>query len=106
MMLTDLPLFAEPVVPPMVRRRDPGTSREAAVKVARNLSALHEQVLAALAVAGDRGLNGRELETLPCFAQCAPSTIRKRASELLHMGRVADAGKRDGLTVYVYRGSR
>lgn len=105
MTLTDLPLFAAPPAPPMHRRRDPATSREAAAKVARKLSALHEQVLEALASAGACGLNGRELETLPQFLGCAPSTIRKRASELHQMGRVRDAGRRDGLTVYTIPGA-
>jgi hypothetical protein len=105
MMLTDLPLFAQPVVPPLHRRRDPSTSRDAAAKVARKLSPLHAQVLEALARAGDRGMTGRELEQLPQFVSCAPSTIRKRASELHHLGRLRDIGRRDGMTIYVLDGA-
>lgn len=101
MILSDLPLFAAPPVPPMHRRRDPATSREAAAKIGRKLSALHEQVLDALASAGARGLTGRELETLPQFVALAPSSARKRLSELHHMGRITDAGRRDGMTVYI-----
>ena len=100
MTVADLPLFAQPAVPPLHRRRDPGTSRAAADRVQRRLSPLHQQVLTAVAAAGDRGATGRELEQLPCFAACAPSTIRKRASECLHMGRLVDGGRRDGMTVY------
>lgn len=105
MILSDLPLFAQPVVPPMVRRRDPETSRVAAAKVARKLSPLHAEVLDQVKRAGVRGLTGRELEQLPMFASCAPSTIRKRASELHHLGELRDSGRRDGMTVYVLRGA-
>lgn len=102
MITADLPLFA---VPPMHRRTDPETSRDAAARIARRLSPLHQQVLTAVAAAGGQGATGRELEQLPCFADCAPSTIRKRASELHHAGRLQDAGRRDGLTVYVLGGA-
>lgn len=100
MMVADLPLFAQPAVPPLHRRRDPETSRRAAARVMHRLSPLHQLVLTAVAAAGGRGATGRELEQLPCFAQCAPSTVRKRASECLHMGRLVDAGRRDGMTIY------
>jgi hypothetical protein len=105
MMLTDLPLFAQPVVPPLHRRRDPSTSRDAAAKVARKLSPLHAQVIDAVAAAGARGLTGGELEQLPQFADLKPSTARKRASELHHLGRLRHAGRRDGMTVYVLDGA-
>ena len=98
MKLADLPLFA---VPPMVRAADPLTSREAAAKVARQLTPMHQRVLEAIAGASARGLTGGELEQLPCFADCKPSTARKRASELHHAGKLATAGRRDGMTVYV-----
>lgn len=98
MRVADLPLFA---VPPMVRAADPATSRDAAAKVARTLTPLHLRVLEAVGTAGPRGLTGGELEQLPCFADCKPSTARKRASELHHAGKLEAAGRRDGMTVYV-----
>lgn len=100
----DLPLFGAPAgQPPLHRAGDPLTSREAAARIAPKLSTLQQLVLTAVAGAGKRGATGRELEQLPAFAACAPSTVRKRLSELAHQGRLTDAGRRDGLTVYVYR---
>jgi uncharacterized protein YcaQ len=96
--MTDLPLFA---VPPMHRTTDPETSRAAAAAVTRRLSDLHGRVLAAVAAVGAVGVTGAELERQPGFADCAPSTVRKRLSELNKMGRLAAAGRRDGMTVYM-----
>jgi hypothetical protein len=104
MILADLPLFASPAVPPLHRRRDPETSRRAGEQVVRRLGELHRDVLAVVSAAGARGMTGRELEELTRFEDCAPSTIRKRASELHRMGYLADGGRRDGMTVYVIGG--
>lgn len=94
----DLPLFA---AGPMVRTGDHDTSRTAAASVAPKVSALHFQVLQALAAAGPEGLNDRQLEQLPQFAHYGPSTIRKRRSELYQLGYVTHRGTRDGLMVWV-----
>lgn len=93
---SDLPLFTN------ARASDPETSHEAAVRISEKLSTLQQQVLTALALAGDRGATGRELEQLPAFANRGPSTVRKRLTEVSRMGRAEEIGKRDGLTVYRY----
>lgn len=95
MIIGDLPLFAS------VRASDRATCRTAARRAARNLGTLHQNVLAAFTRAGDAGLTDRELEQLPEFRDLAPSTARKRRSELFQMGRLVDFGKRNGLTVWV-----
>lgn len=92
----ELPLFAG------ARASDPQTSHLAADRVTEKLSSLQQQVLTAFALIGERGGTGREVEGLPCFAECAPSTVRKRITELHRLGRLAEAGERDGLTVYRY----
>lgn len=92
----ELPLFAG------VRTSDPQTAHDAADAIAHKLSSLQQQVLTAFATFGDRGATGREAEGLPCFSACAPSTIRKRITELHRLGRLTEAGERDGLTVYRY----
>lgn len=88
-----------PEVPRGMTHRDaPPTEREAAAKVARKLGELHEAVLDALRSHGP--MNDRELERFPRFANLAPSTARKRRSELFQVGRLEAFGKRDGLTVW------
>lgn len=79
----------------MVRGDSPVTSQAAAVRVLEKLSALQHQVLMAV-----DGLTDRELERLPQFSEYAPSTIRKRRSELWQLGRLREDGTRDGLTVW------
>lgn len=98
MNLADLPLFSRP---PMTRENDGKTSTDAAARILPKVNALHEQVLSALAAAGAEGLNDRQLEQLPQFAQYGPSTIRKRRSELYQLGYVTHCGTRDGLMVWV-----
>lgn len=93
----ELPLFL------MHRASDPETSRQAAARVRDKLTPLQQRVLVAVAGCGRRGANGRELETLPAFADCGPSTVRKRLSELAKAGEVVEHGRRDGMTVYVHR---
>ena len=98
------------------RATDPQTSRDAAARIEPKLSDLQADVLAALKSAGDRGMTDRELERLPWFADRAPSTIRKRRSDLYHWknadgesapkvnAKTDAAGNvvtRDGLTVWV-----
>jgi hypothetical protein len=82
----------------MVHAGGLATEREAAAKVLRHCSRLHELVLQAFR---DRGsMNDRELERLPQFVDLAPSTARKRRSELFQAGRLIADGKRDGLTLW------
>ena len=64
----------------MVHHAGPSTEIAAAQSVCKRRSALHAQVLQALRELGD--LTDEQLERLPQFEHCAPSTIRKRRSEL------------------------
>lgn len=79
----------------MVRGNDPETSQAAAVGLLPKLSTLQAAVLAVA-----DGRTDREIEAMPHFAQYAPSTVRKRRSELLQQGRLMADGDRDGLTVW------
>lgn len=85
----------------MTRARDRQTSKDAAERVRPHLSQLQTAVLNALMAHGAAGLTDKELERLPLFQDLAPSTVRKRRSELLQLGRVREAGVRDRLTVWV-----
>lgn len=98
---SDLPLWATAKAGPMVRRRDRGTSRDAAARVRPVLSPLRLAVLDAIRAAGTAGLTDRELELLAQFQDRGPSTVRKRRSELYQLGYVREAGVRDRLTVWV-----
>lgn len=81
-------------LPPAVRRRDPSTSHDAADRHPRSLGALHQEVMDAFRTAERerRTLTDEELERLPQFAHLAPSTVRKRRSELYQAGWVREAG--------------
>jgi hypothetical protein len=101
MITNDLPLFATHAgTAPLHRRSDAPTAIAAAEAVADKLSGRQAMVLAAFTAAGAHGLTDRELEQRREFAQWAPSTARKRRSELFHLGRLVDGGRRDGLTVW------
>lgn len=75
--------------PGMVRRDDPSTSIEAAEAVAPGLTKLQARVLAAFK---DCPMTDEQLERLPEFSGFAPSTIRKRRSELYQDGYLVNAG--------------
>jgi hypothetical protein len=83
------------------RATDPETSHEAAARITTKLSRLQARVLVAVAAFGEHGATAREVETLDAFADCGPSTVRKRLSELATAEQLQTAGKRDGMTVYV-----
>jgi len=70
----------------MVRRNDGATSRAAALAVEPRLSELQADIMAALRHHGP--LTDEELERLPEFRMYAPSTVRKRRTDLFKMGRV------------------
>lgn len=70
----------------MVRRGDHATSRAAALAVEPRLSELQADIMRALEHHG--ALTDEELERLPEFSRLAPSTVRKRRTDLLKMGRV------------------
>jgi len=92
----DLPLFAA------ARSSDPKTSHDAAGRISATLSDLQQRVLAAVTAFGPDGATARDVETLPAFAACGPSTCRKRLSELHTAGRLVAVGRRDGMTVYAF----
>lgn len=77
---------------PAARRTDPPSSHEAADALLGSgvtaLAALQRAVLDAIAERGP--ITARDLELLPRFRHYAPSTVRKRASEL-HRAKLVDA---------------
>lgn len=90
------------------RRSDLETSVAAAEVIRGKLSDIQRRVLTAFAAAGPLGLTDRELEQLEPFRMLAPSTARKRRSELYQGGYIRlrmDANghpeKRNGLAVWV-----
>ena len=93
-----LDVFAVPtrVIRPMLHTDPSEEEQEAAVRVLPKVSALQQQVLWLLATAGP--LNDRELETR--IAGHAPSTVRKRRSELFQNGAVQKVGTKDGLALW------
>ena len=100
----DLPLFVTPVRE-MARRGDPDTSKTAAVAISDRLSRLQREVLAAYRQHG--AMSARQVENLPEFEFFAPSTIRKRVSELHGRDQLRDTGKVDrGCAIYELRPSR
>lgn len=96
---TEGTMFDRPVERPMVRSTDPETSEQAADRIRACLSQLQMQVFTALLVRGP--LTGKQLEQLPQFKDCAPSTIRKRLTELHAGGYAVATGKVvDGCSEY------
>jgi hypothetical protein len=88
--------------PGMVRANGHATSEAAASKVAKVRSGLQEQVLAAFRELGP--MTDGEVEKLERFAHCAPSTIRKRRSELYQAGVLVKTNeKRGGMIVWEVR---
>ena len=89
---TDFGLFA-PVAPlafaqdgplkSMVRHDDCGTSRSAALAIEPRLSELQAEIMAAFRHNG--AMTDESLEQLPEFRAYAPSTVRKRRTELVRM---------------------
>lgn len=103
--MSELPLFA-PVGPPDPpspdhRANDLETAVDAAMRVRWVSGTLRARVYAVIESAGDRGITDLELERLAVFNKYAPSTVRKRRSELWQQGRVRIDGKRDGASVWV-----
>lgn len=77
----------------MVRRDGRDTEIAAAAKVQRGLSALQQRVLQAFVELGGSATD-EQLEQRPQFADLAPSTVRKRRSELLAAGLLVADGER------------
>lgn len=70
--------------PPAVRRDNPSTSLMAAKRVEWTITLMQQTVLQHIKQMGP--VTAAELEELPVFAHCAPSTVRKRISELKQHG--------------------
>lgn len=98
----ELPLFA---APPLTATADHASSEAAADRIAPHVTQLRAEILAVVQAAGDHGITDKELEQLPQFASLAPSSARKRRSELLKLGLVQPRGldRRDGCTVWIAR---
>lgn len=92
-----------PPAPPSPDHRTPDydTSIAAAYGVRWVGQTLRARVAAVIASAGALGLTDVELEQLAMFRGYAPSTVRKRRSELLAQGRIEKAGTRGGASVWV-----
>ena len=76
-----------------MRATDPAPARAAAVALLPTRSALQHQVLAAFRRVTPRPLDDEMLERLDEFAGYAPSTIRKRRSELVQAGLLVPVGE-------------
>lgn len=84
------------VVGELSRANDAATSRTTADAIHGKLSELQVRVLEAIRQHGP--IDAAALEDLPRFASLAPSTVRKRVTELVRAGRVVeyDVKKRPG----------
>lgn len=86
----------------MVRQGDVDTSVDAAHRIRPHLGRLQREVYqAALELyeaTADTPFTDGEVERLPKFADCAPTTVRKRLGELRRMGLLRwTGGRRDGM---------
>jgi hypothetical protein len=75
----------------MVHTGDPSTSYAAARAVKPSITELQYAIVQVLAV---YSMTAEELETLECFKHLGPSTVRKRVSELYHLGVIEPVGKK------------
>lgn len=82
----------------MVRGDDSVESQYAAVRQLPTRAQVSARLLAILDSEGPQ--TARELETRDEFAGFAPSSIRKRVSELYHAGELVKAGRRDGMAIW------
>lgn len=107
--LDSLDLFADPVeaavaatptrtLRGMVRGDDSVESQYAAVRQLPTRAQVSARLLAILDSEGPQ--TARELETRDEFGGFAPSSIRKRVSELYHAGELVKAGRRDGMAIW------
>jgi hypothetical protein len=83
----------------MFRDADPPTSKAAAEKVIPILTRIQALVLSAYRLHGP--MTAKECERLPAFAEYGFSTVRKRISELVQLGRLVATGvERGGCAEY------
>jgi hypothetical protein len=83
-------------VPPMVRTPDARASIAAATKVRPHGTGLRDAILSEIRHRGP--ITALQLEEMSHFAQMAPSTVRKRVSELKEMRLIEEAGVVDYTT--------
>lgn len=83
----------------MYRSSDPETSKVAAESIVPQLRALQRAVYERYVAEGP--MTAKQCERLDVFADRAPSTVRKRVSELWKKGVLRDTGRViDGCTVF------
>ena len=83
----------------MVRGEGSIESQAACLKVLPKLTAIQCAILSALAHDGPQ--TARELENRKEFHGLAPSSARKRISELRQSGQIEQAGRRDGMAIWI-----
>lgn len=78
--------------PDMHRKTDHQTSIDASERIAKSCKTeLQREIWRILRNAGP--MTDGELERMDCFSHYAPSTVRKRRSELYQDGRLAETGE-------------
>lgn len=78
---------------PLHRKTDGEASRDAAERVMPKMNDLRRRVLDAIKRNGP--ITALEMEELPEFYGMAPTTVRKRCSELVQMGAVKENGVKE-----------
>lgn len=85
----NLDLFEE-AVPPMVRTPDTATAHMAKDKVKWGAQSMRNYLLQQIGIL--QPVTALELEEQPAFETLAPSTVRKRVSELKAQGKIVAVG--------------
>lgn len=82
----------------LARSSDPVTSHMAAEAIAASLTDLQKRVYGAYLARGP--MTAKEAERMERFKHLAPSTVRKRTSELHEKGLIEAIGVRDRCSIY------
>lgn len=80
----------------MYRKNDAATSIAAAESIKPQLNDLQQRILAAIRrweFNHGHGPTDKELERLPEFVNCGPSTVRRRRTDLLKLGLIRPTGR-------------
>lgn len=78
---------------PLTRTPDHATSKQAARKVTQSVSQLQRSVFEHIRLMAP--VTALELEELDIFCELAPSTVRKRVSELAGRGKIIGRGEQE-----------
>lgn len=78
---------------PLTRTPDHATAKKAARKVTQSISQLQRSVYEHIRLMAP--VTALELEELEIFSELAPSTVRKRVSELAGRGKIVGRGERE-----------